>query len=169
MPVNGPIPGAWFTLPQVVEIRMSYMNISGQFPAPDWPASSSVMAQLIHLCLKDFPQVYGNLAGMLEWLAGRPQMTNIYLGNWGSVTNNSAQHPVLEALPMSFPVVHHVEVSNLGLSGTLPASWWRLFDAPTTGVYLYNNKLRGRIPAAWTTDAGAPTSTPASLVDVYLQ
>jgi hypothetical protein len=151
---------------QLVVMRLSYMNVSGPMPAPSWPASSSGMTQLIHVCLRWFPSVSGDLAGLLNWLSGRPQLTNLYLSNLGSVANNSAQHPVLEALPMVFPNLQELELTQLGLPGTLPASWWRLFDAPATHMYLYsNNLLRGRIPASWTNDAGSPTNTPASLVN----
>jgi hypothetical protein len=141
-------------------LRLQYMNVTGQVPAPDW---SLPRTGLTNVALRYLPQVSGNLAGLLDWLSGSPQLSKLYLTNWGPVTNNSAQQPVLEALPTSFPNLDTLELTGLGLSGTLPASWWRLYDAPAKSVSLDNNQLRGSIPAAWIADAGAPTTRPTNL------
>lgn len=165
----GALPASWSNLTALSELRISNApSISGPLPT-DWVASLKLqrlelsnlslsvplsvlsgMPTLTSLTLRHLPNATLPAAGMSD-LAVNSSLSDLIVRNVGGWTGMSLD----PSIPTRFPNISRLALMQLGLVGSIPASWQSLRPMQLQGLYLSSNSLNGTLPS-WLASRLAP-------------
>lgn len=139
---TGSLPASYGNWSVLSSLRLERLPLSGPVPA-EWVQATS-FPSLKDLSLVEMPGVSLAWGQLFTWLdpkgAGLANLTLVNVGNF----SGGGLDPIT---PAKYPALKSLVLSNLNLSGTVPAAWSTYGTAQFRTLDLSGNNLQGPLPS----------------------